>query len=249
MKSRTVVILCLLALLVLPATGYGASPVKEGATITALGYGVASAPPDSVRVSLYIGEEPTYGPGGPELTFVQPADLEEVQALLIEMDVDEESVEVDIFSSDYAYSRSSHSGEISFIYSDVAGLRAMLQSLLDEMEGRRGPDIQAARLSFMLEDCAALEEAAMQAALNDARARAARMAGLLEMAPGPIVTISEDISSLGVAALGGGCIVHQSLESSGGYGFFPNAGSAANSINEVKVAISLKAAFALEPAR
>ena len=129
MKSRTVVILCLLALLVVPATGYGASPVKEGATITALGYGAASAPPDSVRVSLYIGEEPTYGPGGPKLSFVQPADLEEVQALLLEMAVDEESVEVDIFSGDYGYGGSSKSGEVSFIYSDVAGLRAMLQSV------------------------------------------------------------------------------------------------------------------------
>ena len=249
MKSKTVVILCLLALLVVPATGYGASPVKEGATITALGYGAASAPPDRVRVSLYIGEEPTYGPGGTELAFVQPADLEEVQDLLIEMDVDEESIEVDIFTSAYPYGGSSRPGEISFIYSDVAGLRAMLQSVLDAMEDTRGPNIQGARLIFMLEDCAALEEEAMQAALNDARTRAARMAGLLEMAPGPIITVSEDISSPRVAAPGGGCIAHESLESSGGYGFFPNAGPATNNMNEVEVAISLKAAFALEPAR
>lgn len=250
MKSRTIVMLFLLALLVVPAIGYGASPVEEGATITALGYGAASAPPDSVLVDLYINEEPTYGPGGPELAFVQPADLQDVRNLLVENGVDEETIEVNILSTDYAYGSNSTSGEISFIYADVAGLRTMLQAVLDAMQDRRGPNIQAARFVFMVEDCAALEEEAMQAALNDARTRAARMAGLLEMTPGPIKELSEDISSSGVAAPAGGCIALESLESSGFYRFFGSAGSAAtNSMNEVEVAIALKAAFALEPAR
>ena len=248
MKSKTAAILCLLALLLVPAIGYGASPVEEGATITALGYGSVSAPPDSVRVDLYVGDEPSYGPSGPELTFVQPADLEEVQELLIEQGVDRETVEVDIFSSDYAYS-SNKSGKVSFIYSDVAGLRAMLQAVLNEAESRRGPNIQAARFIFMVEDCAALEEKAMQAALNDARTRAARMAGLLEMMPGPVNAVSEDILLSGVAAPGGGCIYLERLDSSGGYGFSHSAGPAANSVNGVEVAVSLKASFALEPAR
>ena len=250
MKTKLIVMLCLLALLVVPAAGYGASAVEEGATITALGYGVASAPPDSVRVDLYINEEPTYGPGGPKLVFVQPADLEDVQNLLVKNGVDEETIEINTLSTDYAYGSNSPAGEISFIYSDVAGLRTMLQAVLDEMEGRRGPNIQAARFVFMVEDCAALEEEAMQAALNDARTRAARMAGLLEMTPGPIRSLSEDISSSGVAAPAGGCIALESLAPSGAYSFLRNAGSAAtNNMNEVEVAISLKATFALEPAR
>ena len=248
MKPKTAVVLCLLALLLVPAIGYGASPVAEGATMTALGYGSVSAPPDSVRVDLYVGEETMYGPGGPELAFVQPADLEEVQDLLIEQGVDAETVAVDIFSSDYAYS-SSKSGKVSFIYADVAGLRAMLQAVLDEAESRRGPNIRAARFIFMVEDCAALEEKAMQAALNNARARAARMAGLLEMTPGPVRAVSEDILLSGVAAPGGGCIYLERLESSGGYGFSHSAGPASNSVNGVEVAVSLKATFALEPAR
>jgi len=249
MKSRTVVILCLLALLLVPAIGYGASAVEEGATLTALGYGAASAPPDSVRVSLYISEEPTYGPGGPELAFVQPADLENVQDLLLEQGVDEETIEVDIFSSDYSYGPSTLSGEINFSYSDVAGLRTMLQAVLEEMEDRRGPSIRAARFIFMVEDCAALEEEAMQAALSDARTRAARLAAQLEMTPGPISAVSEDILLSGVAAPAGGCIALESLESPGAYSYFRDAGPSTNSMNEVEVAISLKATFALEPAR
>jgi len=248
MKAGTVVLLCLLALLLVPATGYGASAVAEGATMTALGYGAASAPPDSVRVDLYISEEPTYGPGGPELAFVQPADLESVQNLLVKNGVDKETFEIDPFSTAYPYGSSSPSGEISFIYSDVAGLRAMLQAVLDEMEDARGPNIQAARLVFMVENCAALEEEAMQAALNNARTRAARLAAQLEMTPGPIRAVSEDIASTGLAAPAGGCIVLENLETP--FAFFRNAGSAAaNSINEVEVAVSLKATFALEPAR
>ena len=125
----------------------------------------------------------------------------------------------------------------------------MLQTVLDEMESRRGPNIQAARLIFMLEDCAALEEEAMQAALNDARARAARMAGLLEMTPGPVRAVSEDILLSGAAAPGGGCIYLERLDSSGGYGFAYSAGPATNSVNGVEVAVSLKATFTLEPAR
>lgn len=203
-----------------------------------------------MRVDLYINEEPTYGPGGPELVFVQPTDLEDVQDLLVKNGVDEETIEVNILSTDYSYGSNSPAGEISFIYSDVAGLRTMLQAVLEGMEGRRGPNIQAASFIFMVEDCAALEEEAMQTALNDARTRAARMAGLLKMTPGPIRTVSEDISSSGVAAPAGGCIALESLESSGIYSFFRNAGSAAtNNMNEVGVAISLKATFALEPAR
>lgn len=249
MKSRTVVLLCLLALLLVPAIGYGASAVEEGATLTALGYGTASAPPDSVRVNLYVGEEPSYGPGGPELAFVQPADLEEVQDLLIENGVDKETIEIDPFSTAYTYGSSSPSGEISFIYSDVVGLRAMLQAVLDEMEDARGPNIRAARFIFMVEDCAALEKEAMQAALNSARTRAARLAAQLEMTPGPVREVSEDIASTRVAAPGGGCIAHESLESPGGYGLAYGAGLPTNSMNEVEVAVSLKATFALEPAR
>ena len=250
MKAKMIAMLCLLALLVVPAIGYGASTVEKGATITALGYGAASASPDSVRVDLYINEEPTYGPGGPELVFVQPTDLEDVQDLLVKNGVDEETIEVNILSTDYSYGSNSPAGEVSFTYSDVAGLRTMLQAVLEGMEGRRGPNIQAASFIFMVEDCAALEEEAMQTALNDARTRAARMAGLLKMTPGPIRTVSEDISSSSVAAPAGGCIALESLESSGIYSFFRNAGSTAtNNMNEVGVAISLKATFALEPAR
>ncbi len=194
MQSRMGVMLFLLALLVAPAIGYSASPVEEGATGTAPGCGAASASPDSVLVDLYINEEPTYGAGGPDLAFVQPADLEDVRNLLVENGVDEESIEVHILSTGYVYGSNSPSEAIRFIYSDVGGL--------------------------------------------------------LEMTPGPIRSLSEDISSSGAAAPAGGCIAFASLESPGLYRFFGNAGSTAtNSMNEVEIAISLKAAFALEPAR
>ena len=70
MKSTLLGLLCVLALLMVPATSYGAPRTQEATTdpttsVTVLGYGAASAAPDSARVYLYIGEQPTYGPGGP----------------------------------------------------------------------------------------------------------------------------------------------------------------------------------------
>ncbi len=84
MKYILLGILCVATLLLVPATSRAASPAQvalpEPTTgITVLGYGTAAAAPDSARVTLHIGEEPTYGPGGPEMSIVDPADLEHVR--------------------------------------------------------------------------------------------------------------------------------------------------------------------------
>ena len=89
----------------------------------------------------------------PKMTFVEAADLEHVRDFLVENGVDKDTTQVDLFSRNYAYGPSSFAGEISFAYSEVDGLRALLQAVLDEMEGRRGPNIQGARIVFLVEDC------------------------------------------------------------------------------------------------
>lgn len=54
MQTRLIVMSFLLALLVVPAIGYGASPVEEGATITALGYGAFSIGELTLAMQLQI---------------------------------------------------------------------------------------------------------------------------------------------------------------------------------------------------
>ena len=251
MRNSLVALLSIAALLLVPTAGYGAAPAEEATpdpatSVTVLGYGAASAPPDSARVNLYIGDEPTYGPGGPELAFVQPADLEDVRDSLVNNGVDEDKIQIDSFSHNYLYGPSNFAGEISFTYSEVDGLRTFLQALLDEMEERRGPNIQGAKIVFLVDDCAALETAAMRAALDNARQRATRMAALLDMTPGRVTAVSEDLSS-NVERPAGGCIALENLTFSSGFTYMGASGVPANSASKVEVGILLKATFALEP--
>ena len=252
MKSSLLSLLFTATLLLTPTTIYGAAPTQQATSeltpsITVLGYGTASAIPDSVHVDLFIGEQPTYGPGGPEMTFVEPADLEHVSEFLVEEGVDEDTIEINLLSRNYAYGPSSFAGEVAFTSSELEGLRRLLQALRDEMKNRRGPAIQGANIVFRVEDCASLEGEAMREALNNARQRATRMAGILEMSPGRVMSVSEDVSPVGAIRQAGGCIAHEAQASPGGYILMGAASSLANSPSEVEVAIMLKVTFSLEP--
>lgn len=253
MKSILLGLLCAATVLLVPVTSRAARPAQEGApgpAITVLGYGTAAAAPDSVLVTLYIGEEPFYGPRGPEVTIVDPADLEHVRDFLIGMGVDRDVIEVNFLSRSYAFGPSNYGGEVMFSYSDLDNLRTLLQALLDEMVERRGPTIEGANIVFLVEDCPALEKEAMKAALNDARQRALQMAEIMETGLGRVIAVSEDVSPSSAVRPAGGCIVFKGQRTSGGYTVYTTlggAGSLTNAPSKVEVAIMLKATFALEP--
>ncbi len=54
MQSRMIVVLFLLALMVVPAIGYSASPVEEGATGIAPGYGAFSIGELTLAMQLQV---------------------------------------------------------------------------------------------------------------------------------------------------------------------------------------------------
>ena len=255
MKNTLSGLLFIAALVLVPATTRGASLPQEVApeptpSITVFGYGSASAAPDSVRVKLYIGEEPTYGPSGPELSFIEPTDLEHVRDSLIEEGVDEDTIEINSLSRNYSYG-SGFAGEVAFSYTDLDRLRPLLQALVDIIKERRGPGIQGANIVFRVENCAALEEEAMRSAIDNARQRAKRMAGLLDVSLGRVIAVSEDVSQVGGIRPAASCIATEGPTSSGGGGYTAYAtlvrsGSLANSPSKVEVAVLLKATFALE---
>jgi len=255
MKNILLVLLCVATFLLAPAASRAAPPAQvalpEPATgITVLGYGTAAAAPDSARVTLYIGEEPTYGPGGPEMSIIDPADLEYVRDFLVEKGIEENMIEINFLSRSYSYGPSNYGGELTFSYSDLDNLRTLLQAILDELKARRGPAIQGAGIVFLVEDCATLEREAMKAALNDARQRALQMAELLEMSLGRVIAVSEDVSPSSAARPAGGCIAFNGQRTSGGYTVYTtlgSAGSLVNSPSKVEIAIMLKTTFALEP--
>ena len=153
MRSTLLGLFCIATLLMVPATSYGAPPTQEAtseptSSITVLGYGTASAAPDSVRVNLYVGDEPTYGPGGPEMSFVEPADLEHVRDFLVEEGVEEDTIKINLLSRNYIYGPSSFAGEVAFTFSELDRLRTLLQALRDEMKDRRGPAILGANIEL-----------------------------------------------------------------------------------------------------
>ena len=238
MKNALLTLLLLASLLLVPSTSLGATPNQEipsdpAMSVTVLGYGAASTAPDSVSVNLYIGDQPSYGPAGPELSFVEPTDLEEVSKFLIEHGIDVETIEINYLSRNYAYGPSSFAGEVAFTFNELDRLLSLMQEIVDEMEGRRGPTIQGANMVFRVEDCAALELEAMRAALEDARQRAT-------------ISVSEDVSPVGAIRPAGGCIAHAGQTATGGYYLMGTPSSLANSPSEVEVAIMIKATFALE---
>ena len=224
-----------------------ASAPEEGAGITVLGYGSASAPPDSVRIKLFVSEEPIFGRGGPGLKFVETADLEEVRDVLVELGIESDAIEINPFTRDYVYGPAASAGELVFTYSAVPGLRALLESLLDEMEDRRGPNVSGVQFDFWVDDCKALETEAMQAAVADARDRAERLAGTFGMTAGRVISISEDVSLSDSGVAVEGCIAKQHTGSPGGIGLLSGRGGGTNSVVKVEVGILVKTTFALEP--
>lgn len=248
MKRIILPLIVALAILVTPPAAFAESPPAEGETVTILGYGTASAPPDAVSVRLHVSLEPTYGPGGPELAFIDLAELEIVRDALIEHGLDADDLEMDPFSSSYSYGPSGQAGEFRFVYSDVAGLRTFLDLVLEYLDDNKGPKLNAASFVFLVEDCGALEAQAMQAAFDDARARAETLAAVLGKTPGNVISVSEETSSQGADSPVKGCISLDVLEGSGGnLRYFSGTSSGLeNSILKVEVGILLEATFSLE---
>lgn len=213
-------------------------------TITVVGYGSAKALPNEAKVFLRIGEEPDYGPG-PELNFVEPADLEQVREFLLDNGIDEEAIEIDDLAHSRSYPTTDFVGDVRFQYSDLDGLKSLLQGLYEDLDDRRGPYITGALVVFLVEDCPALEAAAIEAAFDNARERAVTMARFLKKELGDVVAVSEDLSS-GSGRLPGGCIALESLGGPRIYSHGVYSVSEANNKAEVEVGILVKATFTLE---
>ncbi|MCY3902097.1 MAG: SIMPL domain-containing protein [Caldilineaceae bacterium] len=252
MKNRFLVIVCALALALLPATSLSASAAEEllpepEPTLSVLGFGTASAVPDSVQVKVQLGQEPSFGPGAPQFEIPDAAGLERVRSYLIENGVAESSIQVEFFSRNFPLGMLMPGSSISFSYPDPDGLRDFLQTMVVELAAERGPAIQDVQFAYLVDDCGVIEEAAMKTALENAKKRAETLAVLLQMSVGRIISVAEDNSANVAVGASGGCIALTGLRSFGIESVMGMMSPLTNSAEKVEVGILLRATFALEP--
>ena len=242
MKNILFSVLFVLALLVVPTASYAAPLAHEDSedpvpSITVTGYGYASAAPNAVRVHLFTGTHISYGISGPELLLVDPDDLILVRDLLVESGINEDTIKINLFSHSFA-GPGGLTSAVAFTHDEPDNLSDFLQILQDDLKAKRGPVIHSMQVAFMVEDCYALEELAIQAAFKDAQERAARVAGLLNMTLGQgVLAISEDYLPSGCKEIEN---AFNSLVSS--YAFM-----LANTASEVEVGTILRVTFPVEP--
>lgn len=178
--------------------------------ITVQGFGSASVDADSALLELYfIGEfigigpvpepapgqtEPGFGEGvAPRPPEVQPigegqeiteADLQPVVDAIVAQGVSRDDIEV-IVAPYYG-----GSANIRVTVGDVDALEGIVDAATEAASGLEGISFGGSSVSYTVSDCAALEQAAMRAAVDDARERGQSFASVLGVGLGSIVGAS-----------------------------------------------------------
>ena len=236
--------LIVLACLFAPVNSYAAPALDEDVDdrtlvdgrpgITVTGYGYASVPPDAARVYLTLGSQPGFPGVGNGMPMVEPDKIENIRALLLEKGIREETVE----TKHLAYSifaPTNPSSELSFVYDDPGGLQEFLQEFQKELQGQQASALLSMQVTFIVEDCYALEEEAILDAYADAKRRASRLSRLLDLPLGEeIIAVSEEM------------FPPQCRDSSLSDFISRTAFTLDNNASEVEVGAMLKVSFAIE---
>ncbi len=189
------------------ADSYGAerAPVLQQTSngITVSGYGSASVDADTAVVEFYFG---SYGdavrPGGdPEpgssgsgsadraasisAAVITEEDLEPVIDALVDAGIDRDDIE--FLGATYYYDAYWYSATLRVTVRDLAILGDAVGAATDASLGLEGISLQGTYVSYVVEDCAPLEEAALSAAVEDAETRAGVFASALGVTRGVLI--------------------------------------------------------------
>ena len=244
MNKMLVNSLIVLACFFAPVNGYaapaldedvdGRTPVDGRPGITVTGYGYASAPPDAARVYLTLGSQPGFPGVGSDVLIVGPERVENVRDLLLERGIREETVETKhlVYS---LFAPTNPTSEISFIHDDPGGLQEFLQELHKALQAQQAPALLSTQVTFIVEDCYALEEEAILDAFADAKMRAGRLSRLLGLPLGEeVIAVSEEILAPQCRASSWSDFISQA------------AFSLENNVAEVEAGAMLRVSFAIE---
>jgi uncharacterized protein YggE len=210
-------------------------------SLTVTGYGEATAPADSVQIELLIGLAEDFGmnPRAREVpVLVRPdtgngatpaagndGDAEEYAldplfAVLDEAGIPSEEIDVAIspLAPDPYQGPYSALARLAFTVDDpeLAAINALMASA-SEAAGEAGLAVIQAGAAYQLDDCQALEDEAQQAAIDDARQKAERLADQLGVTTGEIV-LASDFGFFGGPDGGGGCAPYDGAGNFSSYG-------------------------------
>ena len=186
--------------------------------ITVQGFGSAAITADSAILELYFGGKATgvepaqrdssepgssgggfYGEAQPELALqaqqITEADLQPVVDAIVAAGVPAGDVEV-IVTPYYGDPYYGGSATVRATVGNVDSVDAVVKAATDAAAGLADITMQGTNVSYTVSDCAALERAAMEAAVKDARERATSFAGVLGVGLGDVAGASNYSSSL-----------------------------------------------------
>ncbi|HEY5626188.1 MAG TPA: SIMPL domain-containing protein [Dehalococcoidia bacterium] len=190
-----------------PPDLYGAerAPVLQRTSngITVSGYGTATVDADIAVVELYFGsygdgvrpdegaEPGTSGIGSADraasisAAIITEEDLQPVIDALVDAGVDRDDIE--FLGATYYYDAYWYSATLRVTVRDLDILGDAVGAATDASLDLSGISLQGTYISYVVEDCAPLEEAALSAAVEDAEARADVFASALGVTRGALI--------------------------------------------------------------
>ena len=185
--------------------------------LTVLGYGMASAAADSAILEFYFSTgtavKPDTVPGDTgtssgeqtqTTTAIKESDLQPVIDAIVAKGVSRDDIE---FLGGSYYDPFYSSATLRVTVKDLGKLGAIIQAGTDAAGTLSNIALQGSYVSYTISDCAGLEKQALQAAKQDAEARAGVLADALSVARGAVTAASTySYSTFGGTACNGGNI-------------------------------------------
>lgn len=174
---------------------------QGGGGIIVTGYGVASVEADSAFLELYFAgyyvevpvDEPDAVPGSGGISYrsasaISEADLQPVIDALVDAGVAREDIE--LLGGTY-YDPYSSSATLRVTVRDLDDIGGLVDAATDGAGQLQDIYLQGTYVSYTVEDCAALAQAALDEAVADARERGAALAQSLSIGLGDVVAAAD----------------------------------------------------------
>jgi len=216
---------------------------SEGITVT--GYGKATEQPNAASIQLTISGSDPFSSGfssspGFNISFIEPEELEPIVAALKAKGVPGDSIDVNTFAQD-TFGTGQGAAAITFDWPKTDGITQLAEDLEELVADETEYMLSGFQVLFTVKDCESLEEQAQEVAIDDARKRAERLAGLADLNLGDISGIAEGGGALAIYGLPQGCASIDELNP-----YFGTAANPRNSPDEVTIESTLTVTFAAE---